>query len=108
MRWTALILLLANLGVSYPLKSNWDIAIDWVDIFSKDETFKGLGDRLRVGTEYRFSNWSPLVSVRGGIAEKHLTVGAGVQTKYARIDLAYARDPFLEKGSIFSQIQLGW
>ncbi len=100
--------LLANLGVSYPLKSNWDIALDWVDIFSKDETFKGLGDRLRVGTEYRFSNWSPLVSVRGGIAEKHLTVGAGVQTKYARIDLAYARDPFLEKGSIFSQIQLGW
>jgi hypothetical protein len=100
--------LLANLGVSYPIKSNWDIALDWVDIFSKDETFDGLGDRVRVGTEYRFSNWNPLVSVRGGVSEKHLTVGAGVQTRFARIDLAYARDPFLEKNVFFGQLQLGW
>jgi hypothetical protein len=100
--------LLANLGVTYPLMPNWDIAFDWVDIFSKDKNFSGFTDRLRIGTEYRFSSWSPLVSVRGGISEKHLTMGAGLQTRYARIDLAYAHDPFLDKGVFFTQVQFGW
>jgi len=100
--------LLANLGVTYPIRPNWDLAVDWVDILSKDQTYNGFADRLRIGTEYRFSNWNPLVSVRGGISEKHLTIGAGVQTRFARIDLAYARDPFLEKSVLFTQIQLGW
>jgi hypothetical protein len=100
--------LLANLGVTYPIKPNWDLALDWVDIFSKDKTYSGFADRIRVGTEYRFSDWNPLVSVRGGISEKHLTVGAGVQTRLVRFDLAYARDPFLGKNAFFGQVQLGW
>ena len=100
--------LLANLGVTYPIQPNWDLAVDWVDIFSKDDTYKGFADRIRVGTEYRFSDWNPLVSVRSGISEKHLTVGAGVQTRFARIDLAYARDPLLEKNVFFGQLQFGW
>jgi len=100
--------LLVNLGVTYPIKSNWDFAVDWVDVLAEDPTYSGFADRVRIGTEYRFSNWSPLLSVRGGISEKHLTVGAGVQTRFARLDLAYARDPFLEKNIIFAQLQLGW
>jgi hypothetical protein len=100
--------LLANLGITYPIMPDWDFAVDWVDILAKDQTYHGFADRIRVGTEYRFSNWSPLVAVRGGVSEKHLTIGAGVQTRFVRIDLAYAHDPFLDKGALFAQIQLGW
>jgi hypothetical protein len=100
--------LLANLGISYPIKSNWDLALDWIDMFSNDGTYDNLADRLRIGTEYRFANLKPQVALRVGIAEKHLTVGAGIQTKYAQIDLAYARDPFLDRNSLYTQIQLGW
>jgi len=46
--------------------------------------------------------------LRAGMAEKHLTVGAGIRTKFATVDVAYAHDPFLDRGSLYTQVQLAW
>jgi hypothetical protein len=100
--------LLANAGISRPIRPNWDVSVDWVDILSKDDTYKNTAERIRVGTEYRIvRRWAEL-ALRGGIAEKRLAVGAGLKTRLVRLDIAYARDAFLEKNAIFSQIQVGW
>lgn len=100
--------LLANIGLIYPLQSNWDLAFDWVDVFSKDDTYGSFADRVRIGTEYRFTRTRLSPSLRAGIAEKHLTIGAGIQTRFLKLDLAIAHDPFLERNALFGQAQIGW
>ncbi|HEX9933772.1 MAG TPA: hypothetical protein VGB38_01145 [bacterium] len=100
--------LLANVGVSYPVRPNWDVMLDWVDMFSKDNTFNGFADRIRIGTEYRFTKVKLNPSLRAGITEKHLALGAGIRTKFVQFDLALARDPFLERNALFGEVQMGW
>ncbi len=100
--------MLANAGISHPIRPNWDVSVDWVDILSKDETYKNTAERIRIGTEYRIVRRSAELSLRGGIADKRLALGAGLKTRIVRFDIAYARDSFLEKNAIFSQIQVGW
>jgi hypothetical protein len=100
--------MLANVGVVVPIQSNWDVAVDLVDMLSKDDTYSGLADRVRVGTEYRIANFKPAIALRGGFAERHLTLGAGIRMWKLQLDVAYARDPFLEKNAWFSQVQVGW
>lgn len=98
--------LLMNLGVFYPLNKNWDVSLDVVDILSEDDKFDGFIDRLRIGTEYRLPRYR--LALRGGLAQRHLATGLGLDLKYLQLDMAYAHDPFVDRGSIFAQIRLGW
>jgi hypothetical protein len=100
--------LLANAGLSRPIRPNWDVSVDWVDILSKDDTYNSTAERIRLGTEYRIIRRQAELALRGGVAQKRLAIGAGLKTRIVQIDVAYARDSFLEKNAIFSQIQIGW
>ncbi|MDZ7400266.1 MAG: conjugal transfer protein TraF [candidate division KSB1 bacterium] len=98
--------LLMNVGILHPLKPNWDISFDLVDIFSQDDKFDDYVDRFRIGTEYRLPQYR--LALRGGLAQRHLAAGLGLDFKYVQLDAAYAHDTFIDRGSMFAQIRFGW
>jgi hypothetical protein len=102
--------LLANIGVLQPLTDSWDVELDWADIAGNDTKYETTIERMRLGTEYRFtlSGNGLVLAVRAGLAEKVPTFGAGVNVfDIFQLDAAYARDTFLGENSIFAQVKLG-
>lgn len=97
---------LANIGIQHPVNPNWDVALDWVDLFEQDKTFEKYIDRIRIGTEYRFPQYKYRYTVRAGIADRHLTFGGGLTLPYVQIDAAYAKDTFIGKGTFFWQVKV--
>jgi len=103
--------LIASIGISHPITSNWDVALDWVDIFEKDTRYEKTFDRLRIGMEYRYGIWGEKLTVtpRIGMADQHVTLGLGLNLfNIAQIDGAYAYDRFVRDFSYFAQVKFGW
>ncbi len=98
--------LLINAGVCHPLRSNWVIAADWVDILAQDDSYDSYLERFRLGTEYRLLNG--LLALRGGVADKTLTLGTGLSVKVLQVDAAYAYDRFVDDRAYMVQLKLGW
>lgn len=98
--------LMVNAGVWHPVNSDWDVSFDWADILAQDDKFENYLGRFRLGTEYRLAN--NLVALRGGIADEHLTLGAGLNFKVLQLDVAYAYDNFVEENAYYLQLKLGW
>lgn len=95
-----------NFGILHPLEPNWDVSLDLVDILSQDDKFEKYIDRFRIGTEYRLPQYR--LALRGGLAQRHLAVGFGLDFKYVQLDAAYAHDTFIDRGSMFAQLRFGW
>lgn len=98
--------LLVNAGVWHPVMANWDVSADWVDILAQDDGHDGYVSRFHLGTEYRLLK--SMVALRGGVAEKNLTLGAGLNVKVLQVDVAYAHDNFVGDNAYFVQLKLGW
>jgi hypothetical protein len=102
---------IANVGIYHPLTKDWDVSLDWVDVFEQDSRYENTVGRIRFGSEYRFEPWKNklLFSIRGGVADENFCFGLGLNiTKYFQIDCAYAYDRFVNTYSYYSQIKIGW
>ncbi len=102
---------IASIGVSHPITSNWDIALDWVDIFENDSRYSNTTQRIRVGSEYRINFWKNhfQLALRGGYADENFSLGIGLNFgQYFQIDGAYAYDRFVDTYSYFAQVKFGW
>lgn len=97
---------LVNAGATHPLRPNWDVSVDWVDILAQDDKYDHYVGRFHVGTEYRLLKG--MVSLRGGIADEHPTLGAGLSFKILQVDAAYAYDNFIGDNAYFIQLKTGW
>jgi hypothetical protein len=100
--------LLVNAGVLVPIRPHWDATFDWADMLSKDKTYDKTADRIRIGTEYRVPQLDERLALRAGLAGRRLTGGVGVTLSVVQIDFAYARDPFLEKDALYTQVRFAW
>ena len=98
--------LLMNIGACHPIKEDWDVSLDVVDVFAQDDKYDNYGGRIHVGTEYRILN--NLLAFRGGVADNHPTLGVGVSFKVLQVDAAYAYDNFIGDNSYFVQLKVGW
>ncbi|NQT25780.1 conjugal transfer protein TraF [candidate division KSB1 bacterium] len=102
---------IANIGINHPITSNWDIALDWVDIAENDTRYRETTERIGLGTEYRFGVWQDKLSIalRTGMADEHWTAGLGVHIlNRVRLDGAMAYDRMVKAHSYFAQIKVGW
>jgi hypothetical protein len=102
---------LVNFGVTHPILSNWDASFDWVDIAAQDEKHVNFGGRLRLGTEYRLEAIRNTLglSVRGGVAERKLAGGVGINLfRVLQIDAAYAWDNYVYDNAVFASVRFGW
>jgi len=101
----------ANIGIYHPITKNWDVSLDWIDVFEQDSRYENTIGRVHVGSEYRWEPWKNklLCSLRAGIADENFCFGLGLNiTKYFQIDGAYAYDKFVKTYSYFSQIKIGF
>ncbi|MCC7262311.1 MAG: conjugal transfer protein TraF [Candidatus Latescibacteria bacterium] len=98
--------LLVNAGATHPLRDNWDLSLDWVDMFAQDDKYDHYLGRIHVGTEYRVLKG--LLALRGGFADEHPTLGASLSLKILQVDAAYAYDNFIGDNAYFIQLKTGW
>jgi hypothetical protein len=70
-----------DVGISYPLLSNWDVALELTDVLRELTRYDDYGERIRLGTEYRLGLFEGvlLVAPRAGIAAKSPTFGLGLK-----------------------------
>lgn len=100
-----------NIGAIYPIFTEWDIALDWVDIAEQDGRFDKYFERIRIGTEYRLDAITGKLGTafRIGMADGRFTGGLGFNIfNVLHIDGAYAWDNFVEAYSYYLQVRLGW
>jgi hypothetical protein len=103
--------LIANAGALHPITEDWDIALDWSDIFSQDVRFENYIQRFRIGTEYRLEAIKDVlgVALRTGLADNQITLGLGLNLfRVVQIDGAIAKDQFVGETAYYGQIKLGW
>ncbi|NOZ63264.1 MAG: hypothetical protein GXO74_16545 [Calditrichaeota bacterium] len=102
---------IASIGVSHPITKNWDVALDWVDLFENDSRYDHTTERIRLGSEYRINFWKHdfQFALRGGYADENFCFGLGLNFgKYFQIDGAYAYDRIVDTYSYFAQAKIGW
>lgn len=97
---------MVNIGFSHPIQENWDVTAEVVDLFKSNQIYESYSERFRIGTEFRMLN--DMVALRGGLADKNLTLGAGLNIKVLQLDAAYAYDNFIGDNAYFIQLKLGW
>ncbi|HZW38046.1 MAG TPA: hypothetical protein VFF33_01975 [Ignavibacteriaceae bacterium] len=102
--------ILVNIGAIHPINKDWDVALDIYDMAEQDSRFNKYWERLRIGTEYRFSfEKNFFLSARLGMADLHPTYGLGLNIyNFFQIDAAYAWDNFVDENSIYAQVRFGW
>jgi len=71
---------IANIGISHPITKDWDIAVDWVDMFEQDSRYNTTWERIQLGSEYRLNFWKKnfQLGLRGGVADEKFCCGLGV------------------------------
>jgi hypothetical protein len=97
---------LVNAGLWRALEPNWDLALDWVDIFAQDNQYGSRLARFRLGTEYRLPK--NLFALRAGLAEERPTIGAGLNLKTLQFDAAHGYDSAAGENAFFIQAKLSW
>lgn len=101
----------ASLGARHPITNDWDVALDWFDIFDQDVRFEKYVERIRLGTEYRLEAIKDMlgIALRAGLADNQLTVGLGLNVfRVVQIDGAIAKDQFIGETAYYGQVRIGW
>jgi hypothetical protein len=102
---------LAHIGATHAITPDWDVAVDWVDVASQDESYERYADRFRLGTEYRLevAPGSFGTAFRLGMASTHFAGGLGLSFwRVVQLDGAYAFDHFIGDDAFYAQIKIGW
>jgi len=104
--------LLANVGASFAISKDWDVAFELVDIGQQVSVYRNYAERFGFGTEYRFHLFNDVLQLapRIGFASAEPTFGLGIRIiDHIRIDAAYYTSALVQaRQNIALQLSVEW